>query len=138
MEVPVITDYNLVSRLNDITLTHDEVKVVLKSLPLGKTAGPNDVSNRILKELADITSLPFYDLFNQSSALGEVPDSWKRSHVTLVSKSGDISLVSNHRPIALLSNIDKAYQSGFTPGGSTTNQLTFLYDIFCEALDAGK
>ena len=41
MEVPVIADYNLVSRLNDITLTHDEVKVVLKSLSLGKTAGPD-------------------------------------------------------------------------------------------------
>ena len=57
MEVPVITDYNLVSRLNNITLTHDEVKVVLKSLPLGKAAGLDGVSNRILKELADTISL---------------------------------------------------------------------------------
>ena len=30
------------------------------------------------------------------------------------------------------------YQSGFTPGDSTPNQLTFLYDTFCDALDAGK
>ena len=29
-------------------------------------------------------------------------------------------------------------QSGFIPGDSTTNQLTFLYDTFCQALDAGK
>ena len=29
-------------------------------------------------------------------------------------------------------------QSGFIPGDSTVNQLTFLYHIFCEALDAGK
>ena len=91
MEVPVITDYNLVSRLNNITLTHDEVKVVLKSLPLGKAAGPDGVSNRILKELADIISLPFFDLFNQSLALGEVPESWKRSDVTPVPKSCDLS-----------------------------------------------
>ena len=74
-------------------------------------------------------------------------------------KSRDLSLVSNYGPIALLSNIDKAfervgfkhlynhlhensiltpYQSGFTPGDSTTNQLTFLYDTFCDAFDAGK
>ena len=109
MEVPVITDYNLVSRLNNITLTHDEVKVVLKSLPLGKAAGPDGVSNRILKELADIISLPFFDLFNQSLALGKVPESLKRSHVTPVPKSGDLSIVSNYRPLALLSNIDKAF-----------------------------
>ena len=117
------------------------------------------VSDRILKEFADIISLPFSDLFNQSLALGKVPESWKRSHVTPVPKSGDISLVSNYIPIALLRNTDKAfervvfkhlynhlheksiltpYQSGFIPGDSTTNQLIFLYDTFCDALDAGK
>ena len=71
----------------------------------------------------------------------------------------DKSLVSNHRPISLLSNVDKvfervifkhlynhlldnsiltAFQSGFIPGDSTINQLTFLYDAFCRALDEGK
>ena len=29
-------------------------------------------------------------------------------------------------------------QSGFIPGDSTINQLTFLYHNFCEALDVGK
>ena len=29
-------------------------------------------------------------------------------------------------------------QSGFIPGDSTVNQLTYLYHTFCEALDAGK
>ena len=35
-------------------------------------------------------------------------------------------------------NILKSFQSGFIPGDSTTNQLTFLYNTFCQALDAGK
>ena len=35
-------------------------------------------------------------------------------------------------------NILTAFQSGFIPGDSTTNQLTFLYDAFCRALDEGK
>ena len=35
-------------------------------------------------------------------------------------------------------NIITPLQSGFIPGGSTTNRLTFLYDTFCQALDAGK
>jgi hypothetical protein len=30
------------------------------------------------------------------------------------------------------------YQSGFIPGDSTVNQLTFLYNTFCKALDDGK
>ena len=29
-------------------------------------------------------------------------------------------------------------QSGFIPGDTTVNQLTFLYHIFCVALDTGK
>ncbi len=29
-------------------------------------------------------------------------------------------------------------QSGFVPGDSTVNQLTYLYTIFSEALDSGK
>ena len=140
VEVPVINDYNLVSRLNSIILTTDEVTIVLKSLPLGKAAGPDGVNNRVLKELADVLSLPLCDLFNQSLSTGEFPEQWKLSHITPIPKSGDLSLVSNYRPIALLSNIDKVferavfkhlynhllensilkpYQSGFTPGDST-------------------
>ena len=29
-------------------------------------------------------------------------------------------------------------QSGFIPGNSTVNQLTYLYNVFCQALDSGK
>ena len=28
-----------------------------------------------------------------------------------------------------------SFQSGFIPGDSTINQLTYLYHTFCEALD---
>ena len=76
-----------------------------------------------------------------------------------IPKNDNTALPSNYRPISLLSNIDKAfekcifkhvynhlhlnniltsYQSGFIPGDSTTNQLTFLYNTFSEALDSGK
>ena len=58
---------------------------------------------------------------------------------------GDLSIISNHRPISMLSNLDKtlerlvfkylynhfrenniitSFQSGFIPGDSTFNQLT--------------
>ena len=74
-------------------------------------------------------------------------------------KGGDPAVPSNYRPISLLSNLDKALerlvfkylynhfldnniltslQSGFRPGDSTVNQLTYLYDTFCHALDSGK
>ena len=71
----------------------------------------------------------------------------------------DMSSVSNYRPISSLSFTEKVaerdvfkhlynhlhdnsiltpLQSGFIPGDSTTNQLTYLYDAFSHALDSGK
>ena len=35
-------------------------------------------------------------------------------------------------------NILTPFQLGFVPGYCTINQLTFLYDAFCQALDEGK
>ena len=67
--------------------------------------------------------------------------------------------VYNYQPISVLNNLDEvserllfkhlfnrlrdnnnliSFQSGFTLRDSTTNQLTFLYTIFCQAQNAGK
>lgn len=35
-------------------------------------------------------------------------------------------------------NILSSLQSGFLPGDSTVNQLTFLYNTFCQAQESGK
>ena len=35
-------------------------------------------------------------------------------------------------------NLLSSLQSGFILGDSTVNQLTFLYNVFCQALDSGK
>ena len=35
-------------------------------------------------------------------------------------------------------NLLSSLQSGFIPGDSTVNQLTYLYNTFCQALDSGK
>ena len=79
--------------------------------------------------------------------------------MTPVHKKGDLSLVSNYRPISLLNSVAKLFeklvfkylynhlqdnnmlsslQSGFIPGDSTVNQLAYLYHIFTEALGTGK
>ena len=87
--------------------------------------------------------------------------SWymERWLVCPIFKGSDVASVSNYRPMSLLSCLEKVperavfkhlynhfwdnnilspLQSGFIPGDSTTNQLTFLYNTFCQALDTGK
>ena len=112
-----------------------------------------------MKELSHELSSPLCSLFNKSLSLGKFPPPYKDANVTPVHKKGDLSLVSNYRPISLLNSVAKLFeklvfkylynhlqdnnmlsslQSGFIPGDSTVNQLVYLYHIFTEALDAGK
>ena len=157
VDLPVIDQYVVHSYFSSLQLTPSEVETVLKSLP--KAAGPDGINNRILRELAVELSVPFCSLFNQSLRTGNFPACWKVSHVCPIHKSGDRSVPSNYRPVSLLCTPEKSFeravfkhfynhlhnnniltslQSGFIPGDSTVNQLTYLYNTFCQALDSGK
>ena len=147
------------TQLSHIVLTPLEVESVLKALTVGKASGPNELSDRFLRELSCELSSPFCSFFNHSLRMGIVPSTYKEANVSPVPKKGDLSLVNNYRPISLLSSEAKVFerlifkhlynhtrdnnlltslQSGFIPGDSTINQLTFLYNTFCQALDSGK
>ncbi len=88
-----------------------------------------------------------------------IPNPWREANVYPLFKAGDQSQVSNYRPISLISTLGKVFkkvvfkhlynylhdhhlltplQSGFRPGDSTVNQLTYLYNVFSEAIDSGK
>ena len=145
--------------LESFRITSDEVECTLLSLPTGKASGPDSINNKILKDLAQPLSAPLKDLLNFSLEKRQVPITWKQVNVTPIFKKDDPSEMSNYRPISLLSTVGKALekivdkhifnffqenhvittlQSGFVPGDSTVNQLTDLYNTFCQALDEGK
>ena len=96
----------------------------------------------MIKGTASSISPVITRIFNQSLSLGRLPLEWKVSNITPIFKSGDPSLVSNYRPISLLSILSKClerfihnavfnymyiheysllsdYQFGFRPGSST-------------------
>ena len=145
--------------LNFLSSSPFKVETMLKSLQLGKATGPDAINNRVLKELAKPLSFPLSDLFNFSLTSGKVPLIWKVAIVTPIFKKDDPSVVSNYRPISLLSTVGKVLekivhkhlfnfirdnnilttlQSGFVPGDSTVNQLVDIYNTFCHSLDQGK
>ena len=88
-----------------------------------------------------------------------LPSTYKEANVCPIHKKDEGSLLNNYRPISLLNAAAKVFErlickhlfnhlqencfltsllSGFMPGDSTVNQLTFLYNIFCQALYANK
>ena len=131
--------------LSSLVFTTEEVKAIRRTLPVGKAVGPDGVSNRSLRELANALSTPLASLF--TSLHKDVPVCFDIAHICLVPKGGDDpSDVCNYRLISLLSNLEKvferlvfkhlfnhlrdnnilaSFQSGFIHGDSTTNQLTF-------------
>ena len=144
--------------LSSIAITPDEVQSVVQSLNIGKAAGPDSVSNRLLKEIAIPHSEPLCELFNFPLQSGQVPSTWKEANVSPIHKKDDPSIISNYRPISLLNTVGKvmekivhkhvfnfcrdnsiltALQSGFVSGDSTVNQLVDLYNTFYKALDEG-
>ena len=70
MEIPDVIQHNVAQELSSLILTPAEIEVILKSLLIGKAAGPDGISNRMLRELATELSYPLFSLFNQSLQTG--------------------------------------------------------------------
>ena len=97
-------------KLDYLTLTPEEVEQTLKSLSLGKAAGPDSINNRLLKELAQPLSFPLCDLFNFSLINGKVPKICKQANVSPIHKTNDPSEMLNYIPISLLRTVGKALE----------------------------
>jgi hypothetical protein len=110
----------------------------------------------VLKEVMYEVAHPRCLLFNKSLQERKFPKDWKLAYVIPIFKSGDKSLVSNYRPIALLCTISNIFekvaykyifnflvnnaliykfQSGFIPGHSTSHQLIELTHEIMQSLD---
>jgi len=157
--IPNIDNPAQTPTLENVYITEEEVLDHLLLLDVSKSNGPDDISPRLLKSAARELSYPLALLFNKSLQSCTYPSAWKIANVTPVFKNGSRELVSNYRPISLLSIIGKTmekcvfkhffnfiqtysiitkFQSGFMPNDSTTNQLINITDDIGRALDSGK
>ena len=55
-------------------------------LDISKSAGPDDINARMLKELAVLISKPLSMLFNNIITKGTVPSEWKMAYIALIYK----------------------------------------------------
>jgi hypothetical protein len=129
---------------------------VISLLNTNKAEGSDRISNRMLKEVMHEVTHPLCLLFNKSLQVRKFSKDWKLAHVIPIFKSGDKSLVSNYRPIALLCTVGKIkkkvvckyifnfladnhliyiFHSGFIAGQSTSHQLIELTHEIMQSLD---
>ena len=135
----------------------EEILRVIFSFQNSKASGPNSIPTEILKMLSFNLCHPLKEIINISFATGIYPDKLKIAKVIPIFKNkGDQLLVSNYRPISLLSNINKIFeklvharlysflelhncifelQFGFRSEHSTNHALLSLTETIRNALD---
>ena len=147
------TDVNCV--MNKLTISVEDVRLMLSKLDVSKSMGPDDMHPKVLKFLSAnegfVNALTI--LFNKCIKDEILPDIWKTATVIPLHKKGPIHLPSNYRPVSLTCILCKVFekfirthilnflqdniaknQHGFVLGKSTLSNLLESIDIINEYL----
>ena len=130
----------------------DEVVKYIKQLDVSKSSAIEGVSTRVFKVAFLAIPEKLTVLFNKSRSLGIFPSRWKYAKVVPLPKDGDLTDVSNWRPVSLLplpgkilektvhnrilnffkdNHVLDERQGGFREGYSTTRTIVeFTEDLY--------
>lgn len=142
----------------DYSVTEKELKEVFTSLKINKSPGHDDISVNVIKKCQDEVIKPLQHIFTNSFKQGTFPDRLKIAKVTPIFKTGDKKLLTNYRPISVLSCFSKISeklmynrlydyletnkllfknQYGFRKGYSTEHAILELVDQITNSFEKG-
>jgi hypothetical protein len=85
----------------DISISFKGVHKLLSELKIHETAGPDSISPRLLREVADSIAPARIRIYQASLDTGTVPTDWRTANIVPIFKKGDKSKASNYRPVSL-------------------------------------
>ena len=139
--------------------TECEITREINNLDLKKSPGYDDISVKFLQVTKSLIAKPLMLIFNKAITTGQYPDALKIAKVIPLYKKGENTVISNYRPISLLSLLNKIfekllyrrlykflvkhnvlykYQFGFRKGYSTTMALIEIINNIKSAIDNNK
>ena len=143
--------------ITDKPITCAEIKIIIRKLKIGKSAGPDKILNEILKYSSPITLQAFAKLFNLLLETGCYPHQWKKSFIIAIHKSGDKNILNNYRGISLMNCLSKLFsavlnerlitlmkdkfsnsQFGFRENHRTTDSLFIIKSLINKYLHKNK
>ena len=90
-----------------------EILKFISQLKNKKSCGLDDISNSLIKDIANEIIVPLSHTINLSFSSGKFPDILKESKVIPLYKKGDKTLPENYRPLTLTSNVAKIYEKAY-------------------------
>ena len=154
---PLLYVDNNVNSIATFEVTSNRVRNVILSLN-NSSAGHDELPPFVAKSCIEEFIEPLTYMINESLRTGICPSELKIARVVPIFKSGDPSLLTNYRPISVLSFFSKVferivydylfdfictnnilydYQIGFRPGHSTQQAIITLIDKITKSLDNG-
>ena len=140
------------------TTEHEIIKEI-NNFDCKKSPGYDDISVKFLQAAKNLVAKPLMLIFNKAITTGQYPDALKIAKVIPLFKKGETTLITNYRPISLLSLLNKIfekllyrrlykflvkhnvlykYQFGFRKGYSTTMALIEIVNNIKTAIDNNK
>jgi hypothetical protein len=89
--------------------TSSEIEKIIGSLKSNKTQGYDEISNNILKACKTFIIVPLSYLCNRALFEGIFPERLKYATIVSVYKKGDKNIVTNYRPISILTSVNKIF-----------------------------
>jgi hypothetical protein len=100
-----------ISKIDGIeAITELEVYKELRKIKLGKSAGPDGITSRMLKTFSDELAPIFTIIFNRIMSTCLIPDIWKLSTIIPIPKNKTPNCLNDFRPIALTSIVMKCFE----------------------------
>ena len=154
--IPLLNTGDINSTLSEVPFTTEKIYKKLSTLKVDKSAGPDEMYPRVLKETAEVIAPVIKTIFDTSFNTGKLPEVWKRGTICAIHKKGPRNVCDNYRPVSLTSiicktmesiirdhimeylmsnNLISKHQYGFLPKRSTTQQLLKIMDDWSEKLE---
>ncbi|PKU41187.1 rna-directed dna polymerase from mobile element jockey-like [Limosa lapponica baueri] len=142
-----------------IAIKEEVISDLLLCLDAHKSMGPDGLHPRVLKELADVLTMPLSIIYLKSWLTGEVPMDWRAANVTPIYNKGRKEDPGNYRLVSLTSvpgtimeqiilsaitshimdnQRTRPSQHGFMKGRSCLTNLISFYDKMTRLLGQGK
>lgn len=153
----IVVDHNTFIDISCEPVTDTEILAAGKKLKNKFTSGPDNIPSFLIKDCLIVLTNPLKTIFNLILKTSVFPDDWKAAKVCPIHKSNDKANIENYRPISILNNLAKLFetvlynriyqaakniisihQHGFMNKRSTISNLAVFSQYLCEALDDKK